>query len=148
MCNKLLAFFLPLVFTAKALSAPAGSACDWVDQEALVALGLANSVPKVAPRETGIQGSSQCTIATPNAPTPSLIVSLQPNSNDLVLTPFCNWQSPPSTDIELGICSASVRHEFLTIVFIVSKPSTSAMKSTLSAQIERLFKKHVEASSE
>lgn len=80
MRNKLIALFLPLVITAKAFSAPAGSACDQVDQEALAALGLANAVPKVTSQEASAQKVDECTFAAPNAPIPSLKVSVKPNT--------------------------------------------------------------------
>lgn len=145
MRNKLIAFSLPFVFAAKAFSAPADSACDWVDQEALAALGLANSVPKLSPIGNGVQGSGSCTFAAPNAPIPSFIVSVQPANDGFVFKPICDWRVPQPSNVELGLCSMSVGHASVALTLIVASPSTPAMQSTLSAQAERLFNKHVEA---
>lgn len=142
MRNKLIAFFLPLVFAAKAFSASAGSACDWVDQEALVALGLENAVSKVLPNNTGVQGSNSCTISASDAP-PSLIVTIQPLEADFVLKPICDWLAPQLTGVEMGICYMNYGHTFTVLTLIV--PSPSDMPSTLSAQVERLYNKHLES---
>lgn len=146
MRNKLIAFSLPFVFAAKAFSAPADSACDWVDQEALAALGLANAVPKVAPQGTGTPKADQCTFAAPNTPIPSLNVSVKSATDNLVLKPVCQWtdfQQPNAS--EMGFCYMNIGHTSVAFTLMVTPPSTSAMQSALSAQAERLFNKHVEA---
>lgn len=144
MRNKLIALFLPLVITAKAFSAPAGSACDWVDQEALAALGLANAVSKASPIGPSVQVSS-CAIATPDTPQPSLIVIAQSSSVDHVIKPVCNWGPPISLSIQIGTCFMDVGYTSVTFNLMVAPSSTSAMQSTLSAQVERLFNKHLDA---
>jgi hypothetical protein len=141
MRNQLIAFCLPFVFAAKAFAAPAGSACDWVDQEALVELGLANSVPKESPVGRG----ASCTFAAPDVPIPSLIVTVQLVSDDFVLKPVCNWGTPQFSSVELGICYMNIGHASVGFTLMVTQPSTSAIQSALSAQVERLFNKHVEA---
>ncbi len=144
MRNKLIYFFLlSLLSTTKAFAAPAGSACDWVDQEALAALGLANAVSKEASPDSGAQDITKCTIEVPNAPMPSLRVSVEPSPHDFVRKPFCDWQSQ-LTSVELGICSANVRDTLVTVVYLVPASSASGMESTFSDQIERLFNKYLE----
>ncbi len=146
MRNKLIAFFLPLVFTAKVFSAPAGSACDWVDQEALAALGLANAVSKESPIGPDVQGSS-CTIATPNKQQPSLIVTAQSSSVDHVIKPICNWGAPISSSTQMGTCFMDAGYTSVTFNLLVAPSSTTAMKSTLSTQVERLLNKHLDVAS-
>jgi hypothetical protein len=145
MRNKFIAFSLLFVFAAKAFSAPANSACDWVDQEALAALGLVNAVLKVEPQVTGIP-DDHCTFAAPNAPIPFLMVGEGPVSGDLVLKPICQWSDLQLSNIGgMGVCFIRVGHRHATLTLMVAPSSDSKMYSTLSAQAERLFNKHLEA---
>ena len=145
MRNKLIALFLPLVITTKAFSAPAGSACDWVDQEALAALGLANAVPKVTSQEASAQKVDECTFAAPNAPIPSLKVSVKPNTDIGVLKPVCQWTDFPQSD--MGFCFMKVGDSFVSLTLMTEPSSASNMQSTLSTQAERLLNEHLDTAS-
>ena len=148
MRNKLIAFSLPFVFAANALATPGDSACYWVDKEALAALGLANSVAQVAPQGTGTPKAEQCTFSAPNAAIPSLKVSVEPNTDNSVLKPICQWtdfQMPHAGDV--GVCFMKVENSNVSLTLMTEPPSPSAatIQATLSAHAERLYNKHLES---
>lgn len=149
MRNKLIAFSLPLVFAAKAFAAPADSACGWVDNEALAALGLHNTVRQMAPQGTDTPKVDQCTFAAPNAPIPSLKVSVELATDNLVLKPVCQWTDfrQPNAG-EMGLCFMKVGYSYVSLTLMTAPSSAaSTIQSTLRAQAERLYNKHLEAAS-
>jgi len=105
MRNKLIAFFLPLVITAKAFAAPADSACGWVDNEVLAALGLDNAVPQMALQGTDNPKVNQCTFTALDAPLHSLMITIQPIAADFALKPNCDWQALqfPGAEVEMEL---------------------------------------------